>query len=207
MRTAFMGRRRMFDETMVRPLIAVALLLSVAATVRAQTVLTYTTTGVQSVTLPPCSVQVQVWGAGGNGSSAISGYNSPVGGSWVEAGGGGGGGGLSEWSGNLVGTYYFQVGAGGGSVGGTTTPGTGDSVWDWNGSSGGKEAWATAGGSGSLASCYGGYLASGGAGGVDRNGVYASGGNGGSGGGWESNSFLLRKVILGPATSGWSPQL
>lgn len=132
--------------------------------------LVYTTPGMQSVTLPACTATIQCWGAGGKGSNGEGLY---YGFNYGASGVGGGGGGYSEVKMTLLaGTYHFQVGQGGGTVG-SSSPGTADSVWDWNGSSGGKEAWATGGATPSM---YNGNQCKGG---IDMNGVYLGGGKGG----------------------------
>ena len=111
--------------------ISLALLLSASAVARAELILTYTTPGTSSVTLPACTVTIQCWGAGGNGSNENDSYYTGYGEYYSLGGNGGGGGGYSASTFTLpAGTYYFQVGQGGGGQGTSTSIGGADTVWD-----------------------------------------------------------------------------
>ncbi len=76
-------------------IIFLALLLSVSSVSPGSAdTLSFSTPGLASVTLPACTIEVQCWGAGGNGEN---GWNDGI---HTEYGGGGGGG-YSQWNGTL----------------------------------------------------------------------------------------------------------
>ena len=204
------GRQIMFEKAMLRGLVAVALraktivlalLLSVSAVARADIVLTETTPGEGSITVPVgqqwFDVEVQCWGAGGYG------WGSPgASGCW-----GGGGGGYSQITlpSLSAGTYGYQVGQSPGiytAPGNSTTVVAADTLFPYSGTlvKGATMAWASGGAS---ANWTGPGVNTGqyGVGGVDRNGVYAPGGNGvvavlGGGGGAAQQAPVVVVVMV-----------
>ena len=181
-----------------------SLLLVSAATAHGQDILTETTPGAGSITVPTgyewIDVTVQCWSGGGGG-----------GGGEYEAGGSGGGGGGGAYASNtyatlLPGAYNYLIGAGGaggpsqamGSAGGSTiwnydgiqdinVTGGGGGYYEGSGGAAGLilEGTGFQGGSGGAAGDFGpgpgdyAYAGGGGGGSADPSGT---GGNGGSGG-------------------------
>ena len=171
----------MFGKTMAGGMLAVVFVATVSSVGRGQVVLTYTTAGAGSVTVPTgyewTDVTVQCWGGGGGGG----GGQPPL------TNGGGGGGGAYAYSSYptlLSGSYDYYIGAGGGSgLGYTNGSAGGDSIWNDGGV---QDIYVTGGG--------GGYYAGGGGspgvvlvgtgfqGGGGGNGPNSGGGGGGSAG-------------------------
>jgi probable HAF family extracellular repeat protein len=173
----------------VQVLIVVSLAMSVSSMVHGQSVLSLTTTGAGSVTIPAgyewTNVTVQCWGGGGGGA-----FTQPVTG--VGAGGGGGGAfsSMTYATALLAGTYNYYVGPGG--AGPTYGPpflpvsggSGGNTIWNYGGAQdivagGGGGGLANGGGNSGLVLAGTGY--SGGGGGLGYSGGYGGGG-GGSGG-------------------------
>ena len=123
--------------------IVLALLLSVSSVARAQLVLSLTSAGAGSVTIPPgydwTNVTVQCWGGGGGGGGGL--VDGPV----SDGGGGGGGGAFSAKSyatplaAGASYTYYIGTGGSAGVAGyhGVAVPtsgGNGEStIWNYLG--------------------------------------------------------------------------
>ncbi len=179
----------MFEKTMVRGSmvalrvsILLTMLLSVSSVASAQLVLSLTSAGAGSVTIPTgyewTDVTVQCWGGGGGGA---------VGNPSTDFGAGGGGGGAysskTYLTPLLAGEYSYYVGAGG--VGGPYVPyvpddgsSGGNTIWNY----GGAEDIMAGGGGGGTAAEPGGM---GGGGGLVLAGTGFTGGAGGYGPGAE----------------------
>jgi hypothetical protein len=130
----------MFEKTIARGFLVAALLAAVSTVARWQVVLTYTTAGAGSVTVPTgcewIDVTVQCW-SGGGGGGVGTGYGGDIGG----GGGGGGAYASNTYTTLLSGTYSYYVGAGG-----VTYSAGGNTIWNYGGI---QDIYATGGGGGS----------------------------------------------------------
>ena len=180
----------MFDKAMARgsmvAVITTALISvqSVGSVARAQVVLSLTSAGAGSVTIPVgyewTNVTVQCWGGGGGGGGYGPQYTS---------GGGGGGGAYASnaYATLLSGTYDYLIGAGGGVGDDEVNGGNGgNTIWNYGGSQdiyvtgGGGDVYNGGSGIGGLVLAGMGY--SGGEGGNGYGGYGPGGGGGGSAG-------------------------
>ena len=156
--------------------IVLALFLLVSSVARAQLVLSLTSAGAGSVTIPPgydwTNVTVQCWGGGGGGG---------VGPATNGVGGGGGGGAYSSKTYTMAlvaGGYSWYVGAGGAGITsfGATAGSGANTIWNYGGV---QDVIAGGGGAGGMGNNDGGGV--GGSGGTVLAGMGYSGGNGGAG--------------------------